>query len=190
MRLSAIVAMDLDRVIGRENALPWRLPADLKRFRRLTTGKPIVMGRRTHESIGRPLPDRTNLVVSRTLLEPPAGCLLARSLNEALVQARIHLGPGREAMVIGGAELFADALPKLERIYLTVVGAHVGGDVRFPALDPREWAEVGQREELPADAANAHPQRFVTLERVDPGASGSGRPSWLEWTGVGTTVWH
>jgi dihydrofolate reductase len=186
MRLAAVIAMDLGHVIGRENALPWHLPADLKRFRRLTTGHPVLMGRRTHESIGRPLPNRLNIVVSRSLTRPPAGCLLVRSLDEGLVVASEQLPGCDEAMLIGGAQLFSDALPRLERIYLTIVGGFFAGDVRLPPLDPAQWQESGTREELPADEQHAVPQRFVVLERVRPPPGGqSARPaSWLDWPEV------
>lgn len=178
MRLSAIVAMDLNGVIGRGNALPWRLSADLKRFRRLTTGKPVIMGRHTYESIGRPLPERTNIVVSRSLAEAPAGCLLARSLDEALALANAHLGPDEEALVIGGAALYAEALPRLDRVYLTVVRARVEGDTRIPPFAPASWRECGEREELPADEKNDHATRFVVLERC-PSGSAPGPAPWL-----------
>jgi dihydrofolate reductase len=181
MRIAAIVAIDLDRVIGRDNQLPWRLPADLKRFRRLTVGKAVVMGRRTYESIGRPLPDRLNIVVSRRPDLTVPGCEVASSFDEALARAARY--GGDEVMVIGGAELFAEALPRCDRIYLSVVQAHVGGDCWLPRFEERDWVEVAE-EGCPADAANPYPHRFLVLERRDTGATG--RPfSWAALEGSG-----
>ncbi|NIR60917.1 MAG: type 3 dihydrofolate reductase [Gammaproteobacteria bacterium] len=159
-RISLIVAMDRNDVIGRGNALPWHLPADLRHFRRLTLGKPVIMGRRTHESLGRPLPERTNIVISRDPGFRAPGCLVARALPEALDAA----GAVPEVMVIGGAEVFEAALPRAARIYLTRVHAEVAGDARFPRLDPAAWREI-EREDHPADERNPYPYSFVTLER-------------------------
>lgn len=163
MRLNAVLAMDPRGVIGRGNALPWHLPADLKRFRRLTTGHPVVMGRRTHESIGRPLPDRRNIVVTRQPAYVAEGCEVVHSLDEALSLA----SDADEVMLIGGAALFAEALPRCDRLLLTVVDALVEGDVRLPPFDWREWKPV-HVEHVPADAKNPLPHRFLELRRVDP----------------------
>jgi dihydrofolate reductase len=177
MRVAALVAIDLDRVIGRDNALPWRLPADLKRFKRLTLGKPVVMGRRTYESIGRPLPDRHNIVVSGRPGFTAPGCEVVRSLDEALAAAARY--GGDEAMIIGGARLFEEALPRCDRIYLSVVMARVGGDTFLPKFDERDWVEIA-REDCPADATNAYAHRFLVLERRREGAP-AGRPfNWAE----------
>jgi dihydrofolate reductase len=158
--LSLIVAMANNRVIGRGNALPWRLPADLKRFRSLTLGKPVLMGRRTFESIGRPLAGRVNLVLTRDADWAADGTLAVRTLAEALERAR----DSPELVVIGGAQVYALALPAARRIYLTHVQAEVPGDSFFPAFDPGEWRDV-ESSAQPADERHAHPLSFVTLER-------------------------
>ncbi len=160
MILSLIVAMTQDRVIGRDNQLPWHLPADLRLFKRFTLGKPIIMGRKTHESIGRALPKRTNVVITRQPDYAAPGCLIAHSLAQALEMAE----PAEEVVLIGGATLYQQVLPRAQRIYLTLVQAQVGGDTWFPALDWREWREVYQEEHAP-DSRNAHGFRFLILER-------------------------
>jgi dihydrofolate reductase len=159
--LSLVVAMSEDNVIGRDNALPWHLPADLKRFKALTMGKPIVMGRKTYESIGRPLPGRTNIVVSRSARQPNPDIAWAGSLDEAIERA----GEVPEIAVIGGEEIFRSALPRAARIYLTRVHAHLKGDARFPGFDPAQWHEL-DRFEHPADERHAFAMTFTTLERV------------------------
>ncbi|RMH59925.1 MAG: type 3 dihydrofolate reductase [Zetaproteobacteria bacterium] len=158
-RVSLIWAQDEQGVIGRGNALPWHLPADMQWFRRQTLGKPLLMGRRTFESIGRPLPGRLNIVLSRTSagLE---GCQLARSLAEALEIA----GAARELMVMGGAQVYAQALPHATRLYMTLVHGRFQGDVYFPPFDRRAWRVVA-REEHNADQCNAWPCSFMILER-------------------------
>ncbi|RME32785.1 MAG: dihydrofolate reductase [Gammaproteobacteria bacterium] len=165
-RVSIVVAMARNGVIGAGGTLPWHLPADLRYFRSVTMGKPIIMGRRTHESIGRPLPGRHNIVVSsRPDFTPAPQCIRATSLAHALELA----GPVEEAMVVGGAALYLEALAHAGRIYLTEVHARVEGDVRFPRFDRSQWREV-ERRDLPADEANPHPYSFVLLERVLPPA--------------------
>jgi dihydrofolate reductase len=158
--VSLIVAMASNGVIGRGNALPWRLPADLKRFRSLTLGKPVLMGRRTFESIGRPLSGRVNLVLTREPQWAADGTLAVRTVAEALAQAR----DCPELVVIGGAEVYRLVLPLARRIYLTQVHADVPGDTFFPAFDPGEWHAVECRAQ-PADERHAWPFTFVTLER-------------------------
>ncbi len=152
------------RVIGQGGTLPWHLPADLRHFRSLTLGKPIVMGRRTFGSIGRPLPGRTNIVVTRDPEARTAGVLIAPDLEAALSMAR----PLGEVMVIGGATLYAAALPHAGRIYLTEVHASLAGDTWFPDYDPGAWRERDRIDHPPAPA-NPYPYSFVVLERV-PGA--------------------
>lgn len=158
--LSLIVAMTPGRVIGRDNGLPWHLPDDLRRFKAITLGKPVVMGRRTFESIGRPLPGRRNIVLSRRTDFAPAGVEVVRDLDAAVAAA----GDAAEIMVIGGAEIYALALPRATRLYVTEVHGEVAGDVRFPAIDPAAWQEV-ESVEHPADARHAHAMTFRTLER-------------------------
>lgn len=161
MRISLVVAMDRTRAIGAGGTLPWHLPADLRHFRDITMGKPIIMGRRTHDSIGRALPGRRNIVVTRNRDWPvPKGCEAAHSLEEALTLA----GDAAEVMVIGGAALYRCALPLAQRIYLTEVHTEVGGDVHFPPLDPQEWRESA-RVQRAADERNPYPCSFVILER-------------------------
>ena len=161
MKLSIIVAMAGNRVIGRDNRLPWHLPADLKHFRQLTTGKPILMGRKTWESIGRPLPERTNIVITRDEDYTAPGCLVVHSLEAALRAAGHH----SEVMVIGGAELYHQALPLAERIYLTQVHGTFEGDTFFPELDEDGWSELEHSDYEP-DEKNSHAYSFITLERV------------------------
>lgn len=150
-----------NRIIGRDNALPWHLPADLKRFRRLTTGYPIVMGRRSYESIGRPLPERTNIVVTRRAEYRAPGCTVVHTIDDAFRVA----GDTDEIFVIGGAELYAQTLDRADRLYLTWVHARVAGDTQFPAFDLASWREVA-RERHETDAQHALPYSFVTLDRV------------------------
>jgi len=156
-----VVAMARNGVIGRDGALPWHLPADLKRFRAITMGKPIVMGRRTHESIGRPLPGRRNIVLSREATYQAAGCEVFAALDGALAA----LAASDEVMIVGGAALYAEALPKACRLYLTEVDAAPQGDVHFPSFDASEWREV-ECEAHGADAHNEHAYRFRVLERL------------------------
>lgn len=158
--ISLIVAMDRNRLIGRGNALPWHLPADLQHFRSVTMGKPIIMGRRTYESIGRPLPGRLNVIISRNAAFDAPGCTVVDSLDAALTAA----GTVAEIMIIGGAQLYAAALPHAQRIYLTRIDADFDGDAWFPGLDPTVWREH-QREEHRPDERNPHPYSFFVLER-------------------------
>jgi dihydrofolate reductase len=158
--ISLIVAMAQNGVIGRDNSLPWRLPEDLKRFRAFTLGKPILMGRKTFDSIGRPLPGRTNLVLTRDRSWFAAGVIVVHSVEEALAQA----GASEELVAIGGAEIYRLVLPFARRIYLTHVHADVPGDIYFPDFDPTQWADV-ECSTHPADDEHAYPITFVTLER-------------------------
>ncbi len=162
--LALIAALARNRVIGRDNRLPWRLPADLRFFKQTTMGKPLLMGRRTWESIGRPLPGRRMIVLSRDPGYHAPGCAVARSLDEALAMA----GAVPEIMVIGGALLYQQTLPQTERLYLTRVEADVPGDAWFPEWNEREWRPVWE-ETHPADVDHAWPYRFQRLERVHGG---------------------
>ena len=152
--------MAANGAIGVGNRLPWRLPADLKRFKALTMGKPILMGRRTHESIGRPLPGRTNIVLTRDPDYTAPGCRVVHSLHQALEV----VGGAPELMVIGGARVYEQAMPLAERLYLTRVRAEVAGDTHFPEYQAADWVEL-EREEHMADDANPHAFEFVVLER-------------------------
>ena len=165
MLVSLVVAMTRNRLIGRDNALPWRLPEDLKRFKAVTLGKPVLMGRRTFESIGRPLPGRTNLVLTRDAQWQAPGVTAVHSLEEALAQAR----DSTELAGIGGAEIFGLLLPLAGRIYLTRIHADIPGDTFFPPLQDSQWREV-ERREVPADERHAYDMTFVTLERAQADA--------------------
>jgi len=168
--IALIWAMARNRVIGRQNTLPWRLPADLAHFKSLTSGHPVIMGRRTFESLGRPLPNRTNIIVTRNQKYSPVGCLVAHSLEDAL-----HLGAQHEAgdhpvmFVIGGENIYSQALALADRLYITLVDAEIEGDARFPEFDLDDWREV-ERVEHPADVKNSYACTFLTLERKTPRA--------------------
>jgi len=160
---SLIVAMSRNRVIGTEGRMPWHLPDDLKRFRELTWGKPILMGRRTFEAIGRPLPGRDNFVLSRNLNYRAAGCRVFIS-SQAMLEAACKLHP--EPMIIGGATLYETFMGKAGRIYLTLVDTETRGDTFFPELDEKVWRRVAE-EFHPADARHVSQFRFMTLERAN-----------------------
>ena len=164
--VSLIVAMTPLGVIGRDNDLPWRLPDDLKRFKALTMGKPVIMGRRTWDSIGRPLPGRTSIVLSRSARFMPQGAIVVPDLERALDAA----GAVDEAFVIGGAQVYALALPFAQRLYLTLVHGDVPGDARFPTVDPQQWREI-ERSERPADERHAFAMTFSVLERTGAAAA-------------------
>jgi len=159
MRVSLIAAVAENGVIGNANALPWRLPADLKRFRRLTLGHPIIMGRRSFESIGRPLPQRQNIVVTRGTLNA-AGCVVAHTLADAFAS----VADGVEVFVIGGGDIYTQTIGRADRIYLTEVHARIDGDTYFPNFDRRHWRET-ERERHEPDAEHGYAYSFVTLER-------------------------
>jgi dihydrofolate reductase len=161
MKLSLIVAMADNHVIGHNNRLPWHLPADLKHFRAITLGKPVLMGRKTWESIGRPLPGRTNIVITRNADYLAADCVVVHSLDEALRAA----GSAAEVMVIGGAELYRQALPQADTLYLTLVHGEFEGDTRFPDWQPDDWRETKRIDHGPDDR-NPHAYSFITLERI------------------------
>lgn len=161
MGIALIAAMADDRVIGIDNRLPWRLPADLQHFKGLTLGKPVVMGRLTWESLGRPLPGRRNIVITGDMSYRAAGAEVVHSPEAALAAA----GAVEEVMVIGGASIYAQFLPRAQRMYLTFVHGRFAGDAWFPAWNPGEWRETG-RVEHAADERNPHPHAFVILDRV------------------------
>ncbi len=163
MRITLVVAASENDVIGRDGDLPWRLPADLAHFKRVTMGKPIVMGRKTFESIGRPLPGRLNIVLSRDSRAVADGCVVVDSLQRAAEVAREQ--GHAELVVIGGAAVYAAALEQAESILLTRVHAVVDGDTSLPPLDPDAWRVVAvERHE--ADELNEFPYSFLELHRV------------------------
>ena len=155
MSLSLIVAVAENGVIGRDNALPWHIPEDLRYFKQMTSGKTVIMGRKTFQSIGRPLPNRVNIVVTRDPAFGAEGVTIARSLDDALSKA----GDG-EAMVIGGSSLFLEALPRADRFYLTEIHRAYEGDVHFPAWDRTQWREADRQKK-----AGDPDISFVTFER-------------------------
>jgi dihydrofolate reductase len=161
---SLVVARSRNGVIGRDNKLPWRLPADLAYFKRVTLGHAVIMGRRTWESIGRPLAGRHNIVVTRDRNYRAEGATVVGSLDEAWSAA----GDVEEAFVIGGTSLFSEALPLADRIHLTEVEADVEGDTWFPAFDRSQWQEREVARQ-PRDERHEYPFRIVVLERRRPG---------------------
>jgi dihydrofolate reductase len=162
MTISLIVAMSRNRVIGRDNRLPWRLPADLRRFQHLTMGHCLIMGRKTYESIGRPLPGRTIIVLTRQANYAPPGVLVAHTLEEALALAR-----GEEVFIAGGAHVYQQAVALADRLYLTLIEEDIAGDASFPPLDESEWQLVSDQPH-DADATNPYPYRFLVYERKRP----------------------
>lgn len=160
MSCSIIVALSENNVIGSGNQLPWRLSADLKRVKALTMGHHLIMGRKTYESIGRPLPGRTNVIITRNGSFAPQGCVVVNSLQAALDMAK----DDTEVFVFGGGEIFREALPLVDKIYMTVVHCTLDGDTHFPPLDPTEWTEL-ERQEFMADEKNQYDYSFVTLQR-------------------------
>lgn len=160
MRISLVVAMARNRVIGRDNGLPWHLPEDLRHFKRVTLGKPVLMGRRTFESIGRPLPGRSNLVLTRNPRWQASGVIPVHSVAHALERA----AGAEELAGIGGAEVFSQLMPQATRIHLTRVEADLPGDVLFPEFEESEWEEAASRT-FAADERNAYDMTFITLER-------------------------
>ncbi len=157
--LAIVAAVAANAVIGAGNRLPWRIPADLRRFRALTSGHSVIMGRKTWESIGRPLPDRQNIVVTRTPDFVASGAEIAASLDEAL--ARVRLPP--PVFCIGGGELYREALPRATTLHLTELDRAFDGDATFPDFDRREWREVDR--ESHADGTEELPYAFVTYIR-------------------------
>lgn len=138
MIVSLIAAMGRNRVIGKDNFLPWKLPEDMKRFKEITSGKPVIMGRKTFESIGKPLPNRLNIIITHDKNYKAEGCAVAHSLGQALKSAEGN----EEAMVIGGEQIFREFLPKADRMYLTLIDCDFEGDAHFPEYNENEWKEV------------------------------------------------
>jgi dihydrofolate reductase len=161
MRLSAIVAMSENRVIGVQNRLPWHLPADLRHFKQITLGKPIIMGRKTFDSIGRPLPGRENIIITRDPHFQAQGCRVVHSIDEALA-AVSHC---EEVFIIGGAELFKQTMPCMQRLYLTIIHHEFAGDAFFENFDSKHWHEVEKISHAP-DNDNSYAYTFITLEKI------------------------
>ncbi|MBB5755251.1 dihydrofolate reductase [Prosthecomicrobium pneumaticum] len=163
MRLALIAAVARNGVIGRDGEMPWRLSTDLKRFRRLTSGKPVIMGRKTFAAIGRPLPERMNIVITRDAGFAAPGLIAVDGPDAALDAA----AGAEEAMVIGGGEVYRLFLPRADRLYITHVEAEPEGDAHFPAIDPAEWAVVSS-EDIAAGERDSAATRYVVYERRRP----------------------
>ena len=161
--ISLIVAKADNGVIGLDNKMPWHIPAELKYFKARTMGKPIIMGRKTFDSLGRVLPGRPHVVISRSALSLPENCYAVNSLDEAIEQAQ-GLAEHEEVVVIGGAEIYRQALPLVDRLYITEVHLSPQGDTYFPELNPGDWQEI-EREDVPADADSAIAYSIVTYQR-------------------------
>jgi dihydrofolate reductase len=166
--ISLIAALDERHVIGRGNRLQWRLPADLRRFRCITMGKPLLIGRRTFESIGRPLPGRTNIIITSDLRYRAPGCVVCHSVEQALHAS----GAADEVIVIGGAQLYKQTLPCAQRLYLTIIHACFAGDIYFPAYNLEQWHTI-ERQDHEADAHNPYAYSFLILDRPAPHPRGS-----------------
>jgi dihydrofolate reductase len=157
--ISFVVAMDENRAIGKDNDLPWYLPNDLKHFKKTTMGKPIVMGRKTYESIGKPLPGRENIVVTRDQSYEAEGTTIVHSVDEVL---QIN---AEEVCVIGGSEIFKQFLPVADRLYITEIHHTFEADTYFPELNDNEWKEVSRTEGI-IDEKNKYPHEFVVYEKI------------------------
>jgi dihydrofolate reductase len=158
--INVIAAMARNRVIGVRNTLPWRLPADLQHFKALTMGHHIIMGRKTYESIGKPLPGRTTVIVSRDSEYRVRDCITAASIDAAIAAC----GDDPEIFFVGGAELYGQVLSRADRLYLTEIQADYSGDAWFPAFDARDWLETARQVHLAPDGLGYH---FVTYQRRD-----------------------
>lgn len=166
MEISLVVAVTRNNVIGRDGGLPWRLSTDLKRFKALTIGKPVVMGRVCYDSIGKPLPNRPNIVITRNRDFAPGGIIVVHSLEEALQRAEAearNLGVD-EIAVIGGGVVYREAMDRATVLHVTHIEAEVEGDTFFPEIDPEVW-QAGPVESVPAGEKDDYPTRFVTYRR-------------------------
>ena len=173
IRLSLIAAVAENGVIGSGNSLPWRLSSDMKRFKALTMGKPVIMGRKTYESIGKPLAGRVNIVVSRQGGFAPEGVIVAPTLDAALVRAEegARVAADEEIMVIGGGEIYRTAIGVADRLYITHVEASPEGDTHFPPIEPAHWRAT-TAERLPAGAKDSAATTFVVYERIGAESAG------------------
>ena len=169
MRLALIVAQGLNRVIGNDNKLPWYLPEDLRYFKEVTMGKPIIMGRKTFESIGKPLPGRLNIVITRDSNWSAEGVKVVASLAEAIEvgEAQALIDGAEETVIIGGAQIYAQSLPLVDRLYLTQVEAEPEGDAYFPEIDFGQWQELGRQSFPAGDQPNRYPYSFIVYDRSE-----------------------
>lgn len=161
MDISIVVAMSSNAVIGRNGGLPWHLSADLKHFKSITMGRPIVMGRITHESIGRPLPGRENIILTRDDNYKAEGCTIINDLND--ITSRFS--EVEEIMIVGGSQLYAEILPLAKKLFITEVHAELEGDTYFPEFDRRQWREI-ERQAFKADEKNDFDYSFVVLNKI------------------------
>lgn len=160
MRISIIAAVSDNRVIGQGGSLPWRIPADMQHFKRLTMGKPVIMGRKTFQTLDKPLSGRKNIILTRSEDYTMPGCTVAHSLEEALEAAE----GADEVMIAGGEAVYRSALPHADRMYLTLVHASFSGDTYFPEWEPAEWREVEREDHTGTD--EPHTYSFLTFERI------------------------
>ncbi len=160
MKISLIVAMATNRAIGLNNEMPWHLSADLKKFKQITMGSPILMGRKTYESIGRPLPGRTNIIISRNSDYQQAGCEVFNTIDEAIASCQQY----DEVFVIGGATFYEAILPVADKLYLTEINKAFKADTFFPVIDSKEWKEIA-REDIENDSSVDFTYSFLTLEK-------------------------
>lgn len=168
LKLALVVAAARNNVIGKNNQLPWHLPQDLKHFKALTIGKPVIMGRKTYESIGKPLPGRTNIIITRQPYWAAEGTLTANDLSSAIALAqeagqRLITKP-QEIMIIGGAEIYRVSLPLADRVYLTRIDLDMQGDAHFPELSEREWRVISR---VPGESGALTPYEFQIIDRID-----------------------
>lgn len=161
MRISLVVAMDENGLIGADGGMPWHLPNDLRHFKHTTLGKPVLMGRRTHESIGRPLPKRDNIILTRDADYQAPGCRIVPSVAEAVDSVK---NQAAELMVIGGAQVYTLALEQAHHLYITRIHEVFEGDTWFPAYDPQDWNQISC-ERHTADENNPHDHSFIELQR-------------------------
>ncbi|WP_096202527.1 dihydrofolate reductase [Bacillus sp. FJAT-45350] len=159
--ISFIVAMDTNRVIGKDNDLPWKLPADLAYFKKVTMGNPILMGRKTHESIGRPLPGRDNIIITRNENYEAEGCIVVHSTEEI---KKLEQERSDEIFVIGGAEIFKETLPIADKLYITLIHEEFDGDTFFPEIDMKQWKLISSEKGI-VDEKNIHEHEFLIYER-------------------------
>ena len=159
--IASIFAMSENRVIGRDTQLPWHLPADLKYFKVVTTGHPIIMGRKTFESIGKPLPNRTSIIITRQPGYTQPGCLVVNNVPAAIAAAQ---KVDETIFIIGGAAILQQALPYIDTMYLTLIHEVFAGDTFYPEIDPTEWREVSRENHVP-DEKNAYAYSFIRLQR-------------------------
>ncbi len=163
--ISIIVAMDKNNAIGSGSNIPWHLPADFAYFKETTFGHPVIMGKKTNDSIGRPLPGRTNIILSTDTTGSMEGCVVRGSLKDAMAVAENEVGVTGEYFIIGGGSVYSQAIDFADRLYVTFVDGEFSGDIYFPEIDKRKWKEIS-REKKKSDSKNEYDMDFVVFERV------------------------